>query len=90
MNISGSAIHAGIAGINAGQAKANQAAQEIASVATTKPAQEGQAVAAVASKAPDLEQSLIELRRAEIDVRANSRVIETADEVLGTLINTRA
>jgi len=30
------------------------------------------------------------LRAAENEVRANARVVDTADEVLGTLIDTRA
>ena len=39
---------------------------------------------------PDLTESLVTLRAAENEVRANARVVDTADEVLGTLIDTRA
>ena len=99
MEISPNAFASGLGGIQAGQRRVEQAAGEIASNAIPPPAQGSQsppqnqvnpAPQAAEQTRPDLAQSLVALRVGENEVRANARVVETADEVLGTLIDTRA
>lgn len=90
MQITGNAFNTGLSGIQSGMRRVDQAASEIAS--GTLPAQvEAQPVEAAAVQAPnDLAGSLIGLTQGRYEVQANARVVETADEVLGTLIDTRA
>lgn len=98
MQISGSAFSAGLSGIQAGQRRVEQAAGEIAS--NTLPAQQPTAAQQAQSvepstqvrgaNEPDLAQSLVGLTQGRNEVQASARVVETADEVLGTLIDTRA
>ncbi len=95
MQISGSAFSAGLSGIQAGQRRVEQAAGEIAS--NTLPAQQPTAAQSVepstqvrGASEPDLAQSLVGLTQGRNEVQASARVVETADEVLGTLIDTRA
>ena len=99
MEISANAFNSGLSGIQAGQRRVEQAASEIAGNAVS-PLQQGSqtppqnqvnpAPPAAEQTRPDLAQSLVALRVGENEVRANARVVETADEVLGTLIDTRA
>jgi flagellar hook protein FlgE len=44
----------------------------------------------LANRQPDLAESLVGLTQGRNEVQASARVVETADEVLGTLIDTRA
>ena len=99
MEISTNALSSGLSGIQAGQRRVEQAAGEIAGNAVNPPAPGSQtppqnqvnpAPAAAEQNRPDLAESLVALRVGENEVRANARVVETADEVLGTLIDTRA
>lgn len=99
MEISTNAYSSGLGGIQAGQRRVEQAAGEIAGNAVTPPPQGSQTPPqnqvnpvpqAAEQSRPDLAQSLVALRIGENEVRANARVVETADEVLGTLIDTRA
>ncbi|MGQ7959747.1 hypothetical protein ACUTAF_18870 [Pseudomonas sp. SP16.1] len=97
MEISANAFNSGLSGIQAGQRRVEQAASEIASNAVTPPQgqtpQQNQvdpAPQAAERTRPDLAQSLVGLRVGENEVRASARVVATADEVLGTLIDTRA
>ncbi len=101
MEISANAFNSGLSGIQAGQRRVEQAAVEIASNSVSQPAQPAsqqtpaqnqvnQAPRAAEQTRPDLAESLVALRVGENEVRANARVVETADEVLGTLIDTRA
>ncbi|ERI51022.1 hypothetical protein N878_24110 [Pseudomonas sp. EGD-AK9] len=99
MEISANAFNSGLSGIQAGQRRVEQAASEIASNAVSQPPQGSQtppqnqvnsAPQAAEQTRPDLAQSLVALRVGENEVRASARVVETADEVLGTLIDTRA
>lgn len=99
MEISANAFRSGLNGIQSGQRRADQAAADIASN-TVNPAQQATQTppqnqvnpsSQIAERSrPDLTESLVTLRAAENEVRANARVVDTADEVLGTLIDTRA
>lgn len=99
MEISSNAFSSGLNGIQAGQRRVEQAASDIASNAVTEPQQPSQTPPlnqvnptpqSAEQTRPDLAESLVALRVGENEVRASSRVVETADEVLGTLIDTRA
>lgn len=99
MEISTSAFNSGLSGIQAGQRRVDQAASDIASstintsqpVSQTPPQNQVNASSQVTERdRPDLTESLVALRVGENEVRANARVVDTADEVLGTLIDTRA
>lgn len=100
MQISGSAFNAGLSGIQAGQRRVEQAASEIAGntlptqqqqPAPTQQTQQAQPTSqARPANEPDLAQSLVGLTQGRNEVQASARVVETADEVLGTLIDTRA
>lgn len=96
---SSSAFYSGLNGIQSGQRRVEQAAGEIAGNAVNQSQQSSQnsptnqvsaSSQVSASNQPDLAESLVGLRAGENEVRANARVIETADEALGTLIDTRA
>lgn len=89
MQITGNAFNTGLSGIQSGMRRVDQAASEIAS--STLPAQvEAQPVEAAVQAPNDLAGSLVGLTQGRYEVQANARVVETADEVLGTLIDTRA
>ena len=98
MEISGNAFSSGLSGIQAGQRRVDQAASEIASntlpvqpPAQTPPSQQVEPnPEARAATQPDLAESLVGLTQGRNEVQASARVVETADEVLGTLIDTRA
>lgn len=99
MEISANAFNSGLSGIQAGQRRVEQAASELAGNTLGQPQQGSQipprnpvnpAPQAVEQNRPDPAQSLVALRVGEYEVRANARVVETADEVLGTLVDTRA
>ena len=94
MEISGNAFSAGLGGIQAGQRRVEQAASEIAgnavAAAQDRPAQQAAPGAdAQAASSADLATSLVGLAQGRNEVQASARVVETADEVLGTLIDTR-
>ena len=98
MEISGNAFSAGLSGIQTGQRRVEQAASEIASntlptqpPAETPPAQQVEpSQQSQANTQADLAESLVGLTQGRNEVQASARVVETADEVLGTLIDTRA
>lgn len=76
----GSALNNGLQGFQAAQSRINEAAQDIASQSI--------ADASVESiDTNDLTSSLVDLKVAEIDAQANGKVIETAADVLGTLLD---
>ncbi|WP_339515588.1 hypothetical protein [Pseudomonas sp. RL_15y_Pfl2_60] len=79
--ITGSAFNAGLTTIQSGQQRVDRAAQDIASGAVADSAQAG---------TPEITNQLVELRVGQYHAQAGARVLETADEVLGTLIDTRA
>lgn len=83
MQINSSLLSAGLGAYQAGQQRVDQASTAIAD----GPAPENsQAVAETA----DLTEELVQLKVGEHQAKAGARIIQTADEVLGTLINTRA
>lgn len=93
MEIPGNALNSALGGIQAGQRRVDQAAASIAGnslaaadTATRRPAAQSGATASQA----DMAANLVEMSRGKHEVRASARVIETADELLGTLIDTRA
>lgn len=102
MQISSSALSSGLSGIQNGQRRVDQAAFEIASSGlpqdqTTSQTNQNNTQNQVTTtpqnadpNSPDLTESLVALRVGENEVRANARVVDTADDVLGTLIDTRA
>lgn len=100
MEISGSAFNSGISSIQAGQRRLDQAAADIASNAVTTPPEQSTstpppnqvnpAPSTAEQNRPDLAESLVALEQARNEVQAGAKVVKTADEVLGTLIDTSA
>ncbi len=99
MNISGSAFNSGISTIQSGQRRVDQAAGNIASNAVTQPQQPNStppanqvnpAPSSAEQSRPDLAESLVALRQGQNEAQAGAKVLKTADEVLGTLIDTKA
>lgn len=94
MNIQ-SAFDSGVAGFNQASERAAESAREI--VQQQAPAQTATNVSegatettnAVAQTTP-ITESLINLRLAETQAAASAKVIDTADNALGSLIDTRA
>jgi len=78
--VSGSALSIGLQGFQAAQTRANEAAQNIASQSVTDASTES-------INTNELVTSLVDLKAAEIDAQANAKVIETASDVLGTLLD---
>ncbi|MET1077135.1 MAG: hypothetical protein ABWY06_03840 [Pseudomonas sp.] len=98
MQISPSVMSSGLSSLQSGQRRVEQAATEIAGAALP-PAQRapGMAPPQSAPTAPDersastdLASSLVELNVGKVQAQAGAKLIETADDVLGTLIDTRA
>jgi len=76
----GSALNIGVQGFQNAQNRANQAAQDIASLSVSDVSSEG-------IDNNNLISSLVDLNVAELDAQANAKVIETAADVLGTLLD---
>ncbi|NMZ67325.1 hypothetical protein SAMN05216370_3613 [Pseudomonas peli] len=99
MEISGSAFNSGISTIQSGQRRVDQAAADIASNAlgpqpqptSAPPAnQVNPSPSSAEQSRPDLAESLVALRQGQNEAEAGAKVVKTADEVLGTLIDTTA
>lgn len=96
MDIS-STFNAGLQGFQRATQDANQAASEIASAdlfnrSAGDSAQVEQALngaSANQQQPANLTESIVDLRVAEVQARASAEVIQTADEVLGTLLDVR-
>ncbi|WPC04757.1 hypothetical protein SBP02_18680 [Pseudomonas benzenivorans] len=88
------AFSAGIGTIQAGQRRVDQAATQIAeaSLATSQPQQDRvDATSEAGARAPaDLAESLVALRVGQHEAQLGARLVKTADEVLGTLLDTQA
>ncbi len=76
MEISGNAFAAGLSSVQSGQQRVDQAGAEIAS--------------ARSGASDALADHLVDLRRGQHEVEAGAKVIQAADETLGTLIDIRA
>jgi len=74
------ALNIGVQGFQNAQSRATEAATEIASQSVAKTPEQ-------AEQTKDLTNSLIELKTAEIDANANAKVIQTASDVLGSIID---
>ncbi|HEX5841884.1 MAG TPA: hypothetical protein VFY62_05345 [Pseudomonas sp.] len=100
MEISGSAFNSGISTIQAGQRRVDQAAADIASNAVTPPPEQpssapppnqvNPAPSSAEQSRPDLAESLVALRQGQNEAEAGAKVVKTADEVLGTVIDINA
>lgn len=99
MQISGSAFNSGISTIQSGQRRVDQAAADIASNALTQPQQPtatpptnqvNPATRAAEQPRADLAESLVALREGQNESEAGAKLVKTADEVLGTLIDIKA
>lgn len=91
-----SALNAGIQGFQRAENTANEAAVDIAAqVAEGRKGQEelqessNTTLSASGDEPTNLNQSLVELKVAEVQASASANVIKTADENLGTLIDVR-
>lgn len=90
MEISGNAFNTGLGGIQVGLRRVEQAASEIASNTVQEPRLTNPGAESQSVNSADLASSLVGLAQSRNEVQASARVVETADEVLGTLIDTRA
>jgi len=92
MNIP-SAFDSGVAGFNQANERAAESAREIAQqqvpVQSATVNTTDTEVDTAAPRNTPITESLINLRLAENEARASAKVIETADNVLGSLIDTR-
>lgn len=74
-----SAISSGLAGIQRGMQQMDRSASAIARMGTTNEGGAG-----------ELATNLVDLMQAKNQVKANVAVVKSADDMLGTLIDTRA
>ena len=72
-------------GMQAGQQRVERAAVEIAGAVNAAPA-----AASDSLSLSDLATQVVEMTVGRLEVQASTRVVETADEILGTLVNIRA
>lgn len=78
--MSSSLLSIGTQGIQAGYARANEAAGNIARSASQNSG----------DNLGDLTTSIVDLKRGEQQVKASASVVRTADELIGTLIDIKA
>jgi hypothetical protein len=88
------AFDSGVAGLNQANERAAQSTREISqqqapSQSSTAVSAAGTELASATPQTTPITESLINLRVAENEARTSSKVIETADNVLGSLIDTR-
>ncbi|MET1256901.1 hypothetical protein [Aliikangiella maris] len=79
----GNILNIGVQGFQDATNRAAEAAQQIASQSVENSTEES-------VQTEDLTTSLIELQRAENDARANVKVVETASDLVGTLLDVKA
>ena len=75
-----SALNTGLQGFQDAQSRITQAAQDIASQTVSDSTTDS-------IDTQDLTSSLVELKVAEHDAQANAKVIQTASDVLGTILD---
>jgi len=90
MNIQ-SAFDSGVAGFNQATERAAESAREInqQQVTQAQPNEEVVETETPAQQNTPITESLINLRLAETQAQASAKVIETADNMLGSLIDTK-
>jgi len=71
------AFSAGLSGIQKGQEQVTQAAQEVASANTQRPVQPNQ----------DVAKSLTDEKQGQRQVEASAKVVDTANQTLGSLVD---
>lgn len=76
-----SPLQAGLSGISRGLENLQEIASDIAQVGTVRPEN--------LSSTIDLTQSMVDLQQQKLATQASAKVVATAEEVLGTLIDTR-
>ena len=79
----GNILNIGVQGFQQATNRAQEAAHNIASQSVTNAADQGIDQA-------DLTQSLVDLKVAEINAKANVKVIETASDLVGSLLDVKA
>lgn len=84
MQINSSLLSAGLGAYQAGHQRVEQAGMAIAE--RTLPVETSQVMA----DSVELTEELVQMKVGEHQARTGVRLLETADEVLGTLINTKA
>ena len=89
MNIE-SAFNSGVAGYNQATQRVSESANNIAQQNNQPQTESPTEIAQAAARTQPVEESLINLRVAEHEAQASVSVIEAADDVLGSLIDTRA
>ena len=82
-NVQGNALNIGLKGYQNAQSRVNDAAQQIASQSVTDSSSSS-------INQTDLTTSLVDLKVAELDAKANVKVIQTASELIGSLLDIRA
>ncbi len=99
MEISSNAFNSGLGAIQSGQRRVDQAAAQIAGVPLAPPqgpvqtppqSRVNAAPESSAESRPDLAESLVQLRVGQNEAQAGAKLVKSADEMLGTLIDTMA
>jgi flagellar hook protein FlgE len=87
-----SAYSSGLSSVQSGQQRVNQAASDIASINVAKPVAQAPVANPGNKQAQpvDLATSLVDLQVGKEQVQAGAKVLKTADDVLGTLLDIRA
>jgi flagellar hook protein FlgE len=83
-------LQAGLSGINQGLDGVQKAATDIAGSGQVQDNSEVTGQLSSSQATVSLEESLVELMASENEVAASVQAVTTADEILGTLIDTRA
>lgn len=76
-NVGGNALAAGLAGMQRGEQKVTQAAQEVVSATTDRPV----------SQTASLAKPLTEQEEGRRQVEASAKVVEAADKTIGSLVD---
>lgn len=76
----GNTLNTGLQGFQNATNRANEAAQEIASQSVSDSTQKG-------VNTSDLATSLVDLKTAQVDAEANAKVIKSASDMIGSLLD---
>lgn len=90
-----SVLSAGLQGVQNGIANAREAARDIVEATTTTPGTifgttDNPGTTENTEATASIIEAVVDLKASELQVAASAAVIKTADEVLGTLVDTRA